>query len=468
MKEFDIVVIGAGPGGYTAAIRASQLGFKTAIIEKDKLGGVCLNWGCIPTKALLKSAELMNTFSHSKEFGITAGDIKFNFPQIIERSRKVAFASEKGVQYLMKKNNIEVINGKGVFNPDKSIDVLDSDGNSVEKIISQHIIIATGARPRKLGNVNFDDIKILSSTGALLLKDIPKSITIVGSGAIGIEFAYFYNAFGADVTIIEMLPAILPIEDKEISDVVSREFRKKGIKIHTGTKTESVEISNNNVCTTVSGKLEDTIVSDAVLIAVGIQANIDNLGIENIGIETFKNGIKVNENYQTSVAGIYAIGDVALINPEGKPWLAHTASAEAINCIEKIKGLHNANIDYKNIPGCTYCQPQVASIGYTEEEVKKLNIKYKVGKFPFTANGKARAIGESAGLVKLIFDEEYGELLGAHIVGPEATELISELVYAKTNEGTWKSILHSIHPHPSLSEAIMESAGVALSEAINI
>jgi dihydrolipoamide dehydrogenase len=468
MQEFDLTVIGSGPGGYTAAIRASQVGFKTAIIERDKLGGVCLNWGCIPTKSLLKDAEIMNSLKHLKEHGISAENINFDISKIIDRSRKVALASEKGVQYLMKKNNITVINGTGRFNKDKTISINDKDGIEIETIKSKNTIIATGARARTLGNIKFDEGKILSSTGAMLQKKIPDKMLIVGSGAIGMEFAYFYNAFGTEVTIIEMLPQILPIEDKEISDIVAREFKKLGIKIYTDTKTEDVQIKGEKVFTTVSGKVNETFESDVVLLAVGVTGNIENLGLEELGIELFKNGIKVNKNYKTNVDGIYAIGDVALIDPKGKPWLAHVASGEAINCVEKIKGLDAGDINYGNIPGCTYCQPQVASIGLTEEKAKAQGYEITIGKFPFSANGKSRAMGETVGMVKLIFDKKYGELLGGHIVGTEATELISELVILKSLEGTGESLIKTIHAHPSLSESIMEAAGVAFGEAINI
>ncbi|KAA0208428.1 MAG: dihydrolipoyl dehydrogenase [Ignavibacteriaceae bacterium] len=468
MQEFDLTVIGSGPGGYTAAIRAAQLGFKTAIIERDKLGGVCLNWGCIPTKALLKSAEVMNKISHLDDLGLKAQEIGFDFPKIIERSRDVADASEKGVKYLMKKNKITVIEGSAKFGKDKIISVSDKTGKEIDKVKSKHTIIATGARARKLPGVEFDEKKILSSTGALIMKEVPKSMVIVGSGAIGAEFAYFYNAFGTDITIIEMLPTILPVEDKDISDVVAREFKKSGIKIYTESKTEEVKIKGNKVKVKVSGKVTDEIEADCVLLAIGVTGNIENLGLEDIGVEVYKNGIKVDKNYQTNVSGVYAIGDCALIDPKGKAWLAHVASGEAVNCVEKIKGLDVADIEYLNIPGCTYCQPQVASVGLTEAKAKEAGYDIKVGKFPFSANGKSRAAGETTGMVKLIFDSKYDELLGAHIVGSEATELISELVMTKSLEGTGRTILQTIHAHPTLSESIMEAAGVAHGEAINI
>jgi dihydrolipoamide dehydrogenase len=468
MQEFDVTIIGSGPGGYTAAIRASQLGFKTAIIERDKLGGVCLNWGCIPTKALLKSAEIMNKVKHIGDYGLKVEGVGYDFPKIIARSRKVAEASEKGVAFLMKKNKITVINGTGTFNADKSISVKDKDGNEIETVKSKNTIIATGARAKTIPGIKFDEKKILSSTGAMLAQGVPAKLTIVGSGAIGMEFAYFYNAFGTEVTVIEMLPQVLPVEDKEISDVVAREFKKSGIKIFTETKTESIEVKGDKVFTTVSGKANETFESDTVLLAIGVTGNIENLGMENIGVTLFKNAIKVDKDYKTNVDGIYAIGDVALINEKGKPWLAHVASAEALNCVEKIKGHTPGDIDYGTIPGCTYCNPQVASVGMTEEKALAAGYKLKIGKFPFSANGKSRAAGETAGLVKLIFDDEYGELLGAHIVGADATELIGELVLLKSLEGTGESLIKTIHAHPTLSESILEAAGVAYGEAINI
>lgn len=463
MKEFDIVVIGSGPGGYTTAIRASQLGFKTAIIERDRLGGICLNWGCIPTKALLKNAELMNGMKHLADFGITYDNLKFDFEKIIARSRGVADVSEKGVRYLMKKNKIDVIEGSAYINKDKSITVTDKSGKETDKVKGRHIIIATGARARSLGNLKFDEEKILSSTGAMIAKKLPEKMTIVGSGAIGVEFAYFYNAFGTEVTIVEMLPSIMPIEDKDISDVVAREFKKSGIKILTDTKTESVEIKGGKVITKVSGKNTEEIVSDVVLIAIGVQGNIENIGLEELGVVTEKSSIKVDKDYKTNIEGIYAIGDV-----NGPPWLAHVASSEGINCVEKIKGMHTPDIDYNTIPGCTYCQPQVASVGLTEKKAKEEGIEMAIGKFPFSASGKSRAMGETVGMIKVIFDKKYDELIGAHIVGVEATELITEFVLAKSLEATHEQILKTVHAHPTLSEANMEAVGVAYNEAINI
>ena len=463
MKEFDVIVIGSGPGGYTTAIRATQLGFKTAIIEKDRLGGICLNWGCIPTKALLKNAELMNGIKHLDEFGISVENVKFDFEKIIARSRGVADISEKGVRYLMKKNKIDVLEGAAYINKDGSISVKDTSGKELEKVKAKYTIIATGARTRSLGNLKFDEKRILSSTGAMILKDLPKKMTIVGSGAIGVEFAYFYNAFGTEVTIVEMLPNIMPIEDKDISDVVAREFKKRGIKLLTGTKTESVEVKGDKVFTNVSGKSNEVLESDVVLIAIGVVGNVENIGLGEIGIAVDKGSIKVDKDYKTSVEGFYAIGDVI-----GPPWLAHVASSEGINCIEKIKGMHTPDIDYNTIPGCTYCQPQVASVGLTEKKALEEGYEINVGKFPFSASGKSRALGETVGMIKVIFDKKYDELIGAHIVGVEATELIMEFVLAKSLEATHEQILKTVHAHPTLSEANMEAVGVAYNEAINI
>ncbi|MBK7254493.1 MAG: dihydrolipoyl dehydrogenase [Ignavibacteria bacterium] len=463
MKEFDVIVIGSGPGGYTTAIRASQLGFKTGIIERDRLGGICLNWGCIPTKALLKNAELMNGMKHLSDFGISYDNLKFDFEKIIARSRGVADVSEKGVRYLMKKNKIEVIEGTAYINKNKTLTITDKSGKEIEKVTAKHVIIATGARARTLGNLKFDEKKILSSTGAMTAKELPKKMTIVGSGAIGAEFAYFYNAFGTEVTIIEMLPSILPIEDKDSSDIVAREFKKSGIKILTDTKTESVEIKGNKVITKVTGKNNEEIESDVVLIAIGVSGNVENLGLEELGVTVEKGSIKVDKDYKTNIEGIYAIGDV-----NGPPWLAHVASSEGINCIEKIKGMHVPDIDYNTIPGCTYCQPQVASVGLTEKKAIEQGYEINVGKFPFSASGKSRAMGETVGMIKVIFDKKYDELLGAHIVGVEATELITEFVLAKSLEATHEQILKTVHAHPTLSEANMEAVGVAYNEAINI
>ncbi|MBK8550179.1 MAG: dihydrolipoyl dehydrogenase [Ignavibacteria bacterium] len=463
MKEFDVVVIGSGPGGYTTAVRASQLGFKTAIVEKDRLGGVCLNWGCIPTKALLKNAELMNGLKHMDNYGISVENVKFDFEKIIARSRGVADLSEKGVKYLMKKNKVEVFEGSAFINKDKTIKVTDKSGKEIDVLKAKHIIVATGARARQLGDLKFDEKKVLSSTGAMILTEVPKKMTIVGSGAIGVEFAYFYNAFGTEVTIVEMMPNIMPIEDKDISDVVAREFKKSGIKLLTETKTESIEVKGGKVTTKISGKNTEDLVSDVVLVAIGVTGNVENLGLEELGVTVEKGSIKIDKDYKTNAEGIYAIGDV-----NGPPWLAHVASSEGINCIEKIKGMHTPDINYSDIPGCTYCQPQVASVGLTEKKALEEGYEINVGKFPFSANGKSRGTGETVGMVKVIFDKKYDELLGARIVGAEATETIMEFVLAKSLEATHEQIIKTVHAHPSLAESNLEAVGVAYGEAINI
>ncbi|CAF5138200.1 unnamed protein product, partial [Rotaria sp. Silwood1] len=403
----------------------------------------------------------------AKKIGLNVENSSFDFPAIIQRSRGVADTSEKGVKYLMKKNKITVLEGSAKFNKDKTITITNKEGKS-EQLKSKHTIIATGARARTLGDLKFDEEKIMSSTGAMITKSLPKRMTIVGSGAIGCEFAYFYRSFGTEVTIIEMMPTILPVEDKEISDVVAREFKKSGIKLFTETKTESVTVKGDKVITKISGKTNEEIESDVVLVAIGIKGNIENLGLEEIGVKIFKDRINTDTNYKTSVDGIYSIGDVSCINETMKPALAHVASSEAVNCIEKIKGLHAPDINYDNVPGNTYCVPSIGSVGMTQAKAKEAGYELKIGKFPFSANGKSRAAGETVGMVKLIFDAKYGELLGAHIVGNEATELITELVAVKSLEGTGESIIRTIHPHPSLSESILEAAGVAYGEAINI
>ncbi len=461
-KEFDILVIGGGPGGYVAAIKSSQLGFKTAIVEKEKLGGVCLNWGCIPTKALLKNAEVYNYFKHSDEFGITHKELKFDFKKIIERSRNVAQINSKGIEYLMKKNKIEHISGSGKI-LGKNLVTISKDGKVVEEIKAKHIIIATGGRAKTIPTIKVDEKNVITSKTAMTLKTLPKSMTIIGAGAIGIEFAYFYNTFGTKVTLIEMLPNILPMEDKEISKLLESNFKKQGIEILTETKVENV-VEGKKIKTVISNKSgKKEIESEIVLNAIGIQANIENIGLENVGIKIEKGFIVVDDFGKTNVDGIYAIGDVA-----GPPLLAHIASKEGIICVEKIAGKNPNPIDWENFPSCTYCEPQVASIGMTEEKAIQNGYKIKVGRFPFSASGKARAIGKTDGLVKLIFDEKYGELLGAHILGSEATEMIAELSVAKTLETTVEGIAHTIHAHPTLSEAIMEAAENAYGKSIHI
>jgi len=461
--NYDIAIIGSGPGGYVAAIRAAQLNQKIVLIERDKLGGVCLNWGCIPTKALLKNAEVIATIKDAKNFGVTVENFSFDFDKIIKRSRRVAEMNSKGVEFLMNKNKIEVVYGNAQLTSANSIEVTGSDRNKSE-IAAKNIIIATGGRPRSIPGVEIDGEKILSSKHAMMLEKQPKSMIIIGAGAIGIEFAHFYNELGTDVTIIEMLDSILPVEDKEISDILAKTFKKRKIKIHTSTKVESLNKTADGVEVSISadGKTEN-ITAEVALMAIGVQGNSENLGLENIGVAIDRGFISVNEWYQTNVPGIYAIGDII-----GPPLLAHVASHEAIICVENIAGLEPHQMDYSSVPGCTYCQPQVASIGLTEEQAIKKGFELQIGRFPYSASGKARAIGEREGIVKLIFDKKYGELLGAHIIGAEATELIAELGLAKSLESTPVEILKTIHAHPTLSEMIMEAAGDALGEAIHI
>ena len=461
-RHFDVVIIGSGPGGYVAAIRATQLGLKTAVVEKDKIGGVCLNWGCIPTKALLKSAEVYNHLKRSEEFGMKIKEIDFDFPKIIKRSRDVALRNSKGVEYLFKKNSVEYIPGTGKIIKKGKVEVLKND-KSTEILNAKNIIIATGARPRTLPCIKIDGKNIISSTEAMLLQKPPRSMIIIGAGAIGVEFGYFYNTFGTKVTIIEMMPNILPVEDQEISKLLENNFRKWGIEILTNSKVENV-ITDKEIKVTISstdGKKE--LSAETVLMAIGVQANTENIGLESTGVRVENGWIGVDNYGKTNIDGIFAIGDVA-----GPPWLAHVASREGMVCVEKIAGKNPQPIDWDNIPGCTYCQPQVASIGLTEEKARNIGYDIKIGRFPFTASGKARAIGETDGLVKLIFDAKYGELLGAHILGTDATELIAELGLAKTLETTPDGIINTIHAHPTLSEAVMEAAENALGHSIHI
>ncbi len=471
-SEFDVVVVGGGVGGYSAAIRASQLGLKTALVESARLGGICLNWGCIPSKSLLKAAEVMHMMKKSKEFGITASGVEFDFAAVIKRSRDVADKSEKGVQYLMKKNKIQYIAGYGHLKKASGGTLIEvqKDGKVIEEILAKHTIVATGSKAKSFPGMNIDGRKVLSFMEAIVLDKLPESVTIIGAGAIGIEFAYFWNSFGAKVTVVEMLDQPLPVEDKELSDVVAREYRKLGINIMTGTKVESITVEKTapnskteKVITKVSGKTNAEIESEIALVAVGFAGNVEGFGLEELGVNLEKGFIKVDKDYKTNVNGIYAIGDV-----NGPPWLAHVAAAEGINCVEKIKGLEVADIDYLCIPAVTFCQPQVASVGLTEKKAKELGYEVKVGRFPFSASGKARAIGETAGLVKLIFDAKYDELLGAHICGSEASEMIAEVTLGKALETTHEQLIRTVHAHPTLTEATMEAAAEAYGEAINI
>jgi len=471
-SEFDVVVVGGGPGGYTAAIRAAQLGFKIAIVESERLGGICLNWGCIPSKSLLKAAEVMHMMKKSKEFGITASGVEFDFQAVIKRSRDIADKSEKGVQYLMKKNKIPYYAGFGYLKKHKNGTLIEvkKDNKIIDELIAKHTIIGTGSRAKSIPGMKIDGRKVLSFMESIVLDKLPETITIIGGGAIGIEFAYFWNAFGAKVTVVEMLELPLPQEDKELSDVIGREFRKLGINVLTGTKVEGITVEKTapnskteKVKTKVSGKTNDTLESDIALVAVGFAGNIENMGLEELGVNVEKGFIKVDKDYKTNVSGIYAIGDV-----NGPPWLAHVASAEGINCIEKIKGMEVPDIDYTCIPAVTFCQPQVASVGLTEKKAKELGYEIKVGRFPFSASGKARAVGETAGLVKVIFDAKYDELIGAHICGNEASEMIAELTLGKSLETTHEQIIKTVHAHPTLAEATMEAVADAYGEAINI
>ncbi|MFM2018565.1 MAG: dihydrolipoyl dehydrogenase [Bacteroidota bacterium] len=461
--SYDIVIIGSGPGGYVTAIRASQLGLKTAVVEKAELGGICLNWGCIPTKALLKSAQVFEYLKHAGDYGIQASDAKADFSAVVKRSRDVAGGMSKGVQFLMKKNKIDVITGTGKVKPGKKVEVTAADG-SVQLIDAKHIIIATGARSRELPNLKQDGKKVIGYREAMTLPSQPKSMVVVGSGAIGVEFAYFYATMGTKVTIVEFMPNIVPVEDEEVSKQLERSFKKIGVEILTKTTVEGVDTTGNGCKVKVkSEKGESVIEADIVLSAVGITPNIENIGLEEVGIATDKGRILTNKYYETNIPGYYAIGDVLPTQA-----LAHVASAEGITCVEKIAGMHVEPIDYKNIPGCTYCQPEIASVGYTEKAAKEAGFEIKVGKFPFSASGKAKAGGAADGFVKLIFDAKYGELLGAHMIGANVTEMIAEIVTARKLETTGHEIIKAVHPHPTMSEAVMEAAAAAYGEVIHL
>lgn len=458
MSKYDIIVLGSGPGGYVTAIRASQLGFKTAVIEKENLGGVCLNWGCIPTKALLKSAQVFNYLKHAEDYGLTIKEYDKDFTKVVERSRGVADGMSKGVQFLLKKNKIDVINGFGTLQAGKKIEV---DGTVYE---ADHIIIATGARSRELPFLKQDGKKVIGYREALTLKKQPKSMIIVGSGAIGVEFAHFYNTMGTTVTIVEYLPNLVPLEDEEVSKQFERSFKKAGIKVMTNASLESVDTSGKNVKATIKTKKGVEILeAEIVLSAVGIKSNIENIGLEEVGIVTDRDKILVNEWYQTNIPGYYAIGDVV-----PGPALAHVASAEGITCVEKIKGMQVEAIDYGNIPGCTYASPEIASVGMTEKEAKEAGYDLKVGKFPFSASGKASAAGTKDGFVKVIFDAKYGEWLGCHMIGAGVTDMIAEAVLGRKLETTGHEVLKAIHPHPTMSEAVMEAVADAYDEVIHL
>ncbi|MCB4797397.1 dihydrolipoyl dehydrogenase [Neotamlana laminarinivorans] len=458
MNKYDIIVLGSGPGGYVTAIRASQLGFKTAIIEKENLGGVCLNWGCIPTKALLKSAQVFEYLKHAEDYGLNVKEASHDFDAVVKRSRGVADGMSKGVQFLMKKNKIDVINGYGKIKPGKKVDV---DGTEYS---ADNIIIATGARSRELPSLPQDGKKVIGYREAMSLPKQPKKMIVVGSGAIGVEFAYFYNSMGTEVTIVEYLPNIVPVEDEDVSKQVERSFKKNGINIMTSAEVTSVDTSGDGVKATVKTKKgEEILEADIILSAVGIKTNIENIGLEDVGIVVDRDKILVNDFYQTNIPGYFAIGDVT---PGAA--LAHVASAEGIICVEKLAGMHVEALDYGNIPGCTYCTPEIASVGLTEKAAREKGLDIKVGKFPFSASGKASAGGNKEGFVKVIFDAKYGEWLGCHMVGAAVTDMIAEAVVARKLETTGHEILKAVHPHPTMSEAVMEAVADAYDECIHI
>ena len=462
--NYDIIVLGSGPGGYVTAIRASQLGLKTAIVERESLGGICLNWGCIPTKALLKSANVFEYLTHASDYGISVKEAKVDFSAMIDRSRGVANGMSNGIQFLLKKNKIDVIKGSGVIKAGKKVAVTGEDGKIVEYTADKGVIIATGARSRQLPNLPQDGEKILGYREAMTLKTRPKKLVVVGSGAIGVEFAYFYNAIGTEVTIVEYLPNIVPVEDEEVSKQMEKSLKKAGISILTNSTVESVDTKGKGCVVTIkTAKGEEKIECDVVLSAVGIVSNIENIGLEEVGIAVDKGRLLVNDFYQTNIPGYYAIGDIV-----PGPALAHVASAEGIICVEKIAGHHPAPLDYGNIPGCTYASPEIASVGMTEKQAKEAGLDIKIGKFPFSASGKASAAGAKDGFVKLIFDAKYGEVLGAHMIGANVTEMIAEIVSIRKLETTGHDIIKTVHPHPTMSEAIMEAAAAAYGEVIHL
>ncbi len=458
MTKYDIIIIGSGPGGYVTAIRASQLGFKTALVEKESLGGICLNWGCIPTKALLKSAEVFEYLNHADDYGFSTKGISSDFNAIISRSRNVADGMSKGVKFLMKKNKIDVINGYGKIKPGKVVDV---DGIEYQ---ADNIIIATGARSRVLPSIPQDGKKVIGYRQAMSLSKQPKKMIVVGSGAIGVEFAYFYNSLGTEVTIVEYLPNLVPLEDHEISKELEKSFKKKGIKVLTSTEVTSINTKGKGVKATVKTKKGDEVISaDVLLSATGIKSNIEDIGLEDVGIAIDKDKVLVDSYYQTNIPGYYAIGDIV-----PGPALAHVASAEGILCVEKISGHDVAPIDYGNIPGCTYCSPEISSVGLTEKQAIDKGFDIKIGKFPFSASGKASASGKKDGFVKVIFDSKYGEWLGCHMIGAGVTDMISEAVLGRKLETTGQEVLKTIHPHPTMSEAIMEAVADAYDEVIHL
>lgn len=461
--KFDLIVLGSGPGGYVAAIRASQLGLKTAIVEAEELGGICLNWGCIPTKALLKSAQVFEYISHASDYGITVKDATADFGSMVKRSRGVADGMSKGVQFLMKKNKIEILSGWGKIQPGKKVEVSDKDGKKTV-YAADHIIIATGARARELPTLKIDNEKVIGYRKAMTLEKQPKSMVVVGSGAIGVEFAYFYNSIGTKVTIVEFMDRIVPVEDEEVSKALEKIYKKSGITIMTSSEVTKVDTKETGCKVTVkTAKGEEVLDCEVVLSAAGVVSNLENIGLEEVGIMVDKGKIQVNDYYQTNMPGYYAIGDVV-----PGPALAHVASAEGIICVEKIAGHHPEPLDYGNIPGCTYCSPEIASVGMTEAKAKAAGYEVRIGKFPFSASGKASAAGAKDGFVKLVFDKKYGEILGAHLIGANVTEMIAEIVAIRKLETTGHELIKTVHPHPTMSEAIMEAAAAAYDEVIHL
>ncbi len=461
--NYDLIVIGSGPGGYVAAIRAAQLGLKTAIVEKESLGGICLNWGCIPTKALLKSAQVFEYMNHAEEYGLKIAGAEVDFGAVVKRSRDVAEGMSKGIQFLMKKNKIDVIMGTAKIKKGGVVQILGADGSNQE-LTAKNTILATGGRSRELPNLKQDGKKVIGYRQAMVLPEQPKSLVVVGSGAIGVEFAYFYNSIGTKVTIIEYLDNIVPVEDEDVSKQLLRSFKKSGISIMTGANVESVDTSGKGCKVQVKTAVGTEIIEcDIVLSAVGVSTNIENLGLEEVGVKTDKGRVLVDDFYKTNIDGVFAIGDIV----KGQA-LAHVASAEGIICVEKIAGHHPEPLNYNNIPGCTYCSPEIASVGYTEKAAKEAGYEIKVGKFPFSASGKASAGGVKDGFVKVIFDAKYGEILGAHMIGANVTEMIAEVVVARKLESTGMDIVKTVHPHPTMSEAIMEAAADAYGEVIHL
>jgi len=461
--KFDVIVVGSGPGGYVAAIRASQLGLKTAVVEAAELGGICLNWGCIPTKALLKSAQVFEYINHAADYGITVKDASADFTSIVKRSRGVADGMSKGVTFLLKKNKVEVIKGWGKIQPGKKVEVTDSE-DKITVYSADNIIIATGARARQLPSMKIDDKKIIGYRKAMTLDKMPKKMVVVGSGAIGIEFAYFYATMGTQVTIVEFLDRIVPVEDVDVSKTLEKLYKKAGMTIMTSSEVTAVDTTGTGCKVTVkTAKGEEILECDIVLSAAGVVSNLENCGLEDVGILVDKGKIKVDQYYKTNMPGYYAIGDVI-----PGPALAHVASAEGIICVEKIAGQNPEPLDYGNIPGCTYCSPEIASVGMTEAKAKEAGYELRVGKFPFSASGKASAAGAKDGFVKLIFDKKYGEILGAHMIGANVTEMIAEIVAVRKLETTGHELIKTVHPHPTMSEAVMEAAAAAYDEVIHL